>query len=90
VFVRDAGHHVRPVSQPDLQTTPALRFWQGRALAAMDRWERGPFLLSAAPGAGKTRPAWGFDSVAVMYARIAKTPGPVGASSDPADAGNRR
>lgn len=23
----------------------------------MDRWERGPFLLSAAPGAGKTRPA---------------------------------
>ncbi len=23
----------------------------------MDRWDRGPFLLSAAPGAGKTRPA---------------------------------
>jgi superfamily II DNA or RNA helicase len=34
-----------------------LRLWQKRALAAMDRWERGPFLLSAAPGAGKTRPA---------------------------------
>jgi len=28
-----------------------------RALAAMDRWERGSFLVSAAPGAGKTRPA---------------------------------
>ena len=28
-----------------------------RALGAMDRWERGSFLLSAAPGAGKTRPA---------------------------------
>ena len=37
--------------------TPALRFWQSRALDAMDRWERGSFLLSAAPGAGKTRPA---------------------------------
>jgi superfamily II DNA or RNA helicase len=55
--VRASGHHVRPVSQPHLQTTPALRLWQARALAAMDGWERGPFLLSAAPGAGKTRPA---------------------------------
>ena len=56
-FVRAAGHSVRPVSRPDLQTTPALRVWQMCALEAMDRWERGPFLLSAAPGAGKTRPA---------------------------------
>jgi superfamily II DNA or RNA helicase len=40
-----------------LQSTPPLRLWQTRALAAMDRWERGSFLLSAAPGAGKTRPA---------------------------------
>jgi superfamily II DNA or RNA helicase len=45
------------VPQPDLQTQPALRGWQTRALAAMDGWERGSFLLSAAPGAGKTRPA---------------------------------
>jgi superfamily II DNA or RNA helicase len=45
------------VLRPDLQTTPTLRAWQTRALAAMDTWERGPFLLSAAPGAGKTRPA---------------------------------
>jgi superfamily II DNA or RNA helicase len=48
------------VSRPQLQTTPALRLWQTRALAAMDRWERGSFLLSAAPGAGKTRPALEF------------------------------
>jgi len=45
------------VPRPDLQTTPTLRSWQTRALGAMDTWERGPFLLSAAPGAGKTRPA---------------------------------
>jgi superfamily II DNA or RNA helicase len=40
-----------------LQSTPPLRLWQTRALAAMEGWERGSFLLSAAPGAGKTRPA---------------------------------
>ena len=38
----------------------ALRAWQIRALDEMARWERGPFLLSAAPGAGKTRPALEF------------------------------
>jgi superfamily II DNA or RNA helicase len=37
-----------------------LRGWQQRALAAMDQWERGSFLISAAPGAGKTRPALEF------------------------------
>ena len=36
---------------------PSLREWQRRALAAMDRWRSGPFLIAAAPGAGKTRPA---------------------------------
>ena len=56
-FVRAAGHYVRPVPRLDSQTTPSLRSWQTRALAAMDGWERGSFLLSAAPGAGKTRPA---------------------------------
>ncbi len=35
----------------------ALRDWQVRAMAAMDRWSAGSFLISAAPGAGKTRPA---------------------------------
>ena len=45
------------MSRPRPQITPALRVWQTRALAAMDGWEGGSFLLSAAPGAGKTRPA---------------------------------
>ncbi len=35
----------------------ALREWQGRTLAVAERWRRGPFLIAAAPGAGKTRPA---------------------------------
>ena len=34
-----------------------LRGWQQRALASMRDWATGPFLISAAPGAGKTRPA---------------------------------
>jgi superfamily II DNA or RNA helicase len=34
-----------------------LRRWQTRALGAMDNWTGGSFLISAAPGAGKTRPA---------------------------------
>ncbi|HLH66261.1 MAG TPA: DEAD/DEAH box helicase [Solirubrobacteraceae bacterium] len=36
---------------------PPLRGWQARALDALARWDDGPFLLCAAPGAGKTRPA---------------------------------
>ncbi len=45
---------------PSLRTVSnhsALRTWQRRALTEMARWKDGPFLLSAAPGAGKTRPA---------------------------------
>ncbi|MDE3129835.1 MAG: ATP-dependent helicase [Acidobacteriota bacterium] len=38
----------------------ALRGWQQRALAAMEQWREGSFLISAAPGAGKTRPALEF------------------------------
>jgi superfamily II DNA or RNA helicase len=34
-----------------------LRAWQVSALEAMRTWESGPFLISAAPGAGKTRPS---------------------------------
>jgi superfamily II DNA or RNA helicase len=34
-----------------------LRSWQVHALAEMAGWRDGPFLVSAAPGAGKTRPA---------------------------------
>jgi superfamily II DNA or RNA helicase len=35
----------------------SLREWQEHALAEMASWTTGPFLLSAAPGAGKTRPS---------------------------------
>ena len=37
-----------------------LRAWQERALGQMEAWESGSFLISAAPGAGKTRPALEF------------------------------
>ena len=57
-------HDGRPV--PALRRTSEtteLRAWQVRALAALAVWEREPrrpFLISAAPGAGKTRPALEF------------------------------
>jgi superfamily II DNA or RNA helicase len=35
----------------------SLRAWQRRALDRLVDWQEGPFLISAAPGAGKTRPA---------------------------------
>jgi superfamily II DNA or RNA helicase len=35
----------------------SLRAWQREALERLQRWDDGPFLISAAPGAGKTRPA---------------------------------
>ncbi len=40
-----------------IATAHSLREWQEHALAEMANWTTGPFLLSAAPGAGKTRPA---------------------------------
>ena len=43
--------------------TTHLRGWQRRALSQLAGWERDPrrpFLISAAPGAGKTRPALEF------------------------------
>jgi superfamily II DNA or RNA helicase len=39
---------------------PALRAWQQRALEQLEPWREGTFLISAAPGAGKTRPALEF------------------------------
>lgn len=36
---------------------PSLRDWQRRALATSVDWRSGAFLIAAAPGAGKTRPA---------------------------------
>ena len=35
----------------------SLRAWQRLALERLAGWREGPFLISAAPGAGKTRPA---------------------------------
>lgn len=35
----------------------SLRTWQLHALQQLSSWNEGPFLISAAPGAGKTRPA---------------------------------
>ncbi|MFI5009360.1 MAG: DEAD/DEAH box helicase [Solirubrobacterales bacterium] len=35
----------------------SLRAWQRRTLQALAEWRGDPFLVSAAPGAGKTRPA---------------------------------
>jgi superfamily II DNA or RNA helicase len=46
---------VRPSSNP-----APLRRWQQRALAEMGGWTTGSLLISAAPGAGKTRPALEF------------------------------
>jgi superfamily II DNA or RNA helicase len=40
-----------------LASTTSLRAWQREALDRLDGWQEGPFLVSAAPGAGKTRPA---------------------------------
>jgi superfamily II DNA or RNA helicase len=60
-FVRRVGHDVAPV--PTLRSSSLrteLRLWQRRALAEMAGWTDGPFLISAAPGAGKTRPALEF------------------------------
>ncbi len=36
---------------------PSLRGWQQDALREAEGWSVGPFLIAAAPGAGKTRPA---------------------------------
>jgi superfamily II DNA or RNA helicase len=47
----------RPVSSSSRTSSAGLRPWQVGALDAMARWQGGPFLISAAPGAGKTRPA---------------------------------
>jgi superfamily II DNA or RNA helicase len=38
-------------------SSTSLRAWQHRALDRLGDWREGPFLISAAPGAGKTRPA---------------------------------
>ncbi len=60
-FVRALVHHARPVTITETDTRRnALRAWQTGALEALAGWRGGPFLLCAAPGAGKTRPALQF------------------------------
>jgi superfamily II DNA or RNA helicase len=46
-------HDARPLPRHERP----LRTWQRHALARLHDWEDGAFLISAAPGAGKTRPA---------------------------------
>ncbi len=46
-----------PRSPPPRSSPTSLRAWQRRTLEALQGWEGDPFLVSAAPGAGKTRPA---------------------------------
>jgi superfamily II DNA or RNA helicase len=44
-------------TQTSTSASTSLRGWQRDALARLAEWREGPFLVSAAPGAGKTRPA---------------------------------
>ncbi len=46
-----------PIGESAAFNHRSLRTWQRRALAAAAEWRSGPFLIAAAPGAGKTRPA---------------------------------
>jgi superfamily II DNA or RNA helicase len=48
---------VSVTATPQSSASGGLRPWQERALRKLDAWDGEPFLLSAAPGAGKTRPA---------------------------------
>ncbi len=52
-----ATTEMRPTTLPSAYTDPKLRAWQREALAESADWIGGPFLIAAAPGAGKTRPA---------------------------------
>ena len=49
---------------------PTLRGWQRRALDAMAGWSEGSFLISAAPGSGKTHPALVFAAQELRAGRI--------------------
>src|SRR3954469_18827097 len=51
------AHIAPPMPSSLTHSATGLRDWQHRALGLMDDWHSGPFLIAAAPGAGKTRPA---------------------------------
>src|SRR3954463_7895494 len=51
------AHIAPPMPSSLTHSATGLRDWQRRALGLMEGWQSGPFLIAAAPGAGKTRPA---------------------------------
>ncbi len=55
-----SGARASDSNAADSRSPAGLRDWQRGALAAMEAWREGSFLISAAPGAGKTRPALEF------------------------------
>ena len=59
----------RSVSPPSDTSTTSLRAWQKRALDAMATWSEGSFLISAAPGAGKTHPSLVFAAQEIKAGR---------------------
>ena len=63
-------------SSPARQALSSLRGWQQRALVAMRTWDaapdRVPFLIAAAPGSGKTRPALEFARELLLAGRISR------------------
>ena len=59
-----------PALRPSANRYP-LRTWQERAMEALGRWDGAdPILISAAPGAGKTRPALEFARAQLAAGRI--------------------
>ncbi|HEV2813008.1 MAG TPA: DEAD/DEAH box helicase family protein [Solirubrobacteraceae bacterium] len=58
--------HCRPFVPP---SGPTLRPWQRHALDHMAGWQQGSFLISAAPGAGKTHPALVFAAAELRAGR---------------------
>jgi superfamily II DNA or RNA helicase len=46
-----------PLTRSPTPHPNTLRAWQRHTLRQLAQWQDGPFLVSAAPGAGKTRPA---------------------------------
>jgi len=63
------------MTSPTARHAPSsLRGWQQRALVAMRTWDaapdRPPFLIAAAPGSGKTRPALEFARELLLAGRI--------------------
>src|SRR5579875_1112306 len=64
------GASMPPAVRPSAHRYP-LRRWQERAMEALGAWSGAePILISAAPGAGKTRPALEFARAQLLAGRI--------------------